>query len=48
MRLVLEVYMYEGRHLSNDASSLKEEGLYRKHTVKLCDIFYVVNLSTLL
>ncbi|XP_019863170.1 PREDICTED: uncharacterized protein LOC109592035, partial [Amphimedon queenslandica] len=32
MRLVLEVYN-DGRHLPNDASSLKGEGLYRKHTL---------------
>ncbi|XP_019853184.1 PREDICTED: ubiquitin carboxyl-terminal hydrolase 47-like [Amphimedon queenslandica] len=32
MRLILEVYK-DGRHLPNDASSLKGEGLYRKHTL---------------
>ena len=38
MRLVLEVYN-DGRHLANDSTSLKGEGLYRKHTVRKLKIY---------
>ena len=34
MELVLEMYN-DGRHLPNDGSSLRSEGLYRKHSVSL-------------
>ena len=34
MELVLEMYE-DGRHLPNDGSSLRSEGLYRKHSVSL-------------
>ena len=43
MRLVLEVYN-DGRHLANDSTSLKGEGLYRKHTVRNFKI-YVLTIA---
>ena len=46
MRLVLEVY-YDGRHLANDSTSLKGEGLYRKHTVRNFK-FYLLKIALFL
>ena len=42
MRLVLEVYN-DGRHLANDSTSLKGEGLYRKHTVRNFKFYLLTN-----
>ena len=36
MRLALEIYQNEEKPLCNLEHTLKNEGLYRKHTVSLC------------
>jgi len=36
MRVALETYQSEGRHLADPQQLLKNEGFYRKHTVRVC------------
>ena len=41
MNVVLEMYN-DGRHLSGDETTLRGEGLYRKHTVFYCYVLFLL------